>query len=258
MLWYTLSAQIFDICLKKLGHICYVFLRLQCIYTEADVHSIYSVNKTESVIFIEPVHNKTYKMAYAPNEDLDQPGHLPVWSVSSLSAWSKFGSLAIMLLRNRASFYWHLGRVHSKDSDQTGQMPRLIWVFARWTCHFVGFAMWWLHLFGLCQAKVCLQTNIYCADSNHPAHAQSIIRALNLFLVHTFCVSKDSVSGQGRPWSACTDVQADLGLCCPHIPEDTFSHGMSHLVYFLLPSDSSFSEFTIYTLRHLNSLPYLS
>ena len=29
----------------------------------------------------------------------------------------------------------------SKDSDQTGRMPRLIWVFAGRTCHFVGFVM---------------------------------------------------------------------------------------------------------------------
>ena len=32
----------------------------------------------------------------------------------------------------------------SEDSDQTGQMPRLIWVFAGRTCHFVGFVMGWL------------------------------------------------------------------------------------------------------------------
>ena len=31
--------------------------------------------------------------------------------------------------------YW----AHSKDSDQTGWMPRLIWVFAGRTSHFVGF-----------------------------------------------------------------------------------------------------------------------
>ena len=29
----------------------------------------------------------------------------------------------------------------SEDSDQTGWMPRLIWVFAGRTCHFVGFVM---------------------------------------------------------------------------------------------------------------------
>ena len=41
----------------------------------------------------------------------------PVWSESSLSAWRKLRSLAI---------HW----VHSEDADQTGRMPRLIWVFA--------------------------------------------------------------------------------------------------------------------------------
>ena len=40
-----------------------------------------------------------------------------VWWESSLSAWRKLGSLAI---------HW----AHSEDSDQTGRMPRLIWVFA--------------------------------------------------------------------------------------------------------------------------------
>ena len=43
-------------------------------------------------------------------------GIRPVWSESSLSAWRKLGSLATR---------WP----HSEDSDQTGQMPRLIWIF---------------------------------------------------------------------------------------------------------------------------------
>ena len=55
-------------------------------------------------------------------------GIRPVWSESSLSAWRKLGSLAI---------HW----AHSEDSDQRGWMPRLIWVFAGRTCHFVGFVM---------------------------------------------------------------------------------------------------------------------
>ena len=54
-----------------------------------------------------------------------------VWSESSLSAWRQLGSLAT---------HW----AHSEDSDQTGRMPRLIWVFAGRTCHFVGFVMRWL------------------------------------------------------------------------------------------------------------------
>ena len=80
---------------------------------------------------IEPPHDKTNRMACAPSEDSDQPGHppslirvfavrsriRPVWSESSLSAGRKLGSLAT---------HW----AHSEDSDQTGRMPRLIWVFA--------------------------------------------------------------------------------------------------------------------------------
>ena len=44
-------------------------------------------------------------------------GIRPVWSVSSLSAWRKLGS-------------WATHLAHSKDSDQTGRMIRLMWVFA--------------------------------------------------------------------------------------------------------------------------------
>ena len=47
---------------------------------------------------------------------------------SSLSTWRNLGSLAT---------HW----AHSEDSDQTGWMPMLIWVFAGRTCHFVGFVM---------------------------------------------------------------------------------------------------------------------
>ena len=55
----------------------------------------------------------------------------PVWSESSLSAWRNIGSSAT---------HW----VHCEDSDQTGRMPRLIWVFAGRKGHFVGFVMRWL------------------------------------------------------------------------------------------------------------------
>ena len=57
----------------------------------------------------------------------------PAWSESSLSAWKKkkkkkknnnLGSLATYL-------------AHSKYFDQTGRIPRLIWVFAGRTCHLV-------------------------------------------------------------------------------------------------------------------------
>ena len=55
-------------------------------------------------------------------------GIRPVWSESSLcTQW----------VAKDPSFL----HADSKDSDQTGQMPRLIKVFAGRTCHFVGFVM---------------------------------------------------------------------------------------------------------------------
>ena len=51
-------------------------------------------------------------------------GIRPVWSESLLSAWRKLRSLAT---------HW----AQSGDSDQTRQIPRLIWVFAGRTWHFV-------------------------------------------------------------------------------------------------------------------------
>ena len=53
-------------------------------------------------------------------------GIRPVWSASSLSA-----------CRNLESWATHWA--HREDSDQTRRMPRLIWVFAERTVHFVGF-----------------------------------------------------------------------------------------------------------------------
>ena len=65
----------------------------------------------------EPRHDKTNNAAVRPAKTQISLGICPVWSESSLSAWRKLGPLPT---------HW----VHSKDSNQTGHMPRLIWVFA--------------------------------------------------------------------------------------------------------------------------------
>ena len=59
-------------------------------------------------------------MSVRPAKTQIRLGIRPVWSESSLSAWRNLGSLATHC-------------AHSEDSDQTGPMPRLIWVFARCT-----------------------------------------------------------------------------------------------------------------------------
>ena len=78
----------------------------------------------------EPRHDKTNKVNERPAKTQNILGIRPVWSESSLCAWRNIGSLAT---------HW----AHSEDSDQTGRMPRLIWVFAGRTlillvCHVVA------------------------------------------------------------------------------------------------------------------------
>ena len=59
----------------------------------------------------------TIKVTVRPAKTQISLGIRPVWSEASLSTWWKLGPSATS---------WG----HSEDSDQTGQMPRLIWVFA--------------------------------------------------------------------------------------------------------------------------------
>ena len=59
---------------------------------------------------------KLTKWHVRPAKTLISLGIHPVWSESLLSAWRKLWSLAT---------HW----AHCHDSDQTGRMPRLIWVF---------------------------------------------------------------------------------------------------------------------------------
>ena len=69
---------------------------------------------------IEPPHDKTNKMACAPTEDSDQPGHLPsLIRVLDCVQWVAKGP----------SFR----HADSEDSDQTGPAGR--------TCQFDGFVM---------------------------------------------------------------------------------------------------------------------
>ena len=91
----------------------------------------------------EPRHDKTNKMSVCPAKIQISLSIRPVWSESSLSAWRNLGSLA--------THY-----AHSEDSDQTGRMPRLIWVFAG-RSHFVGFVMSRLTL---CNNFIIMQISI--------------------------------------------------------------------------------------------------
>ena len=74
---------------------------------------------------------KPTKWSVGPAKTQISLGIRPVWSEYSLCA---------QLVVKDPSFL-HAGSV---NSDQTGRMPRLVWVFAGRSCQFVGFIMRWL------------------------------------------------------------------------------------------------------------------
>ena len=67
----------------------------------------------------------------------------------------------------------------------------------------------------------CLQTCTKCADSDHPAHAQSIIRVFTLdsYILQYPMIPLADTEGPDQT----VDVQAGLGFCCPHMPEHVFA-----------------------------------
>ena len=101
----------------------------------------------------------------------------PVWSEFSLSAWRKLGSLPT---------HW----AHIEEYDQTGRMPRLIWVFAVRKDHFVGLVMRRLIYFRRvsafklkcsCWKEKCRCVDIFCEISP---------RDLNVIIqIYQFCRS---------------------------------------------------------------------
>ena len=81
----------------------------------------------------EPPHDKTNKRTVHPAKTQHSLGIHPVWSEPSLCAqW----------VAKDPSFL----HADNADSDQTGRMPRPIWVFAGRTCHFAGLVTSWLIL----------------------------------------------------------------------------------------------------------------
>ena len=109
-------------------------------------------------------------------------GILSFWSESSLSAWRKLRSLAT---------HW----AHSEDSDRTGHIPRLIWVFAGRTVILLVLSWgrsnrYYLSLFslthGLCRFNVTIWQNqpndcMPCKDSDQPVHPPSLIRVFAVY-----------------------------------------------------------------------------
>ena len=116
----------------------------------------------------------------------------PVWSESLLSAWRKLGSLTT---------HW----AYSEGSIQTGRMPRLIWVFAGRTCHFVGFVMCWLMY-------------IFATLSFQGGRIISDMRPFPLWTIWAITLETYLLAcfAQQRLRSACASMQSDQSLRSVH------------------------------------------
>ena len=164
--------------------------------------------------------------------------------------WSNVNSMLIqlrlnVLMLNRRCFNTDclLGKTLSLNIEQDHLttwwwVNRSIWVYTVWSApapqtypnicpniwgKYSNNSLMFSTLYGPRQAETCLRACAKCtySDSSHAcAMTHSCICSQ---LVHSI-VSDDFVSGQRRLWSDCTDAQADLGLRCPYVTEDTFSH----------------------------------
>ena len=88
------------------------------------------------------------------------------------------------------------------------------------------FFIWKFSIFGgkffsiYSNRHVFVMTSFYTYAKSHPDSCSP--------LKH-FIVFNDSVYEQKIPWSDCANAQADLGICCQHMPESTFFYGMTHI-----------------------------
>ena len=121
---------------KRIGEFPIFQLNCNSYYSRSSVNEAILKETKETPRFYRPF-NLSHLMT-KPTMWLVRPAKTQIslgirqnWSESSLSAWRKLGSLAT---------HW----AHSEGSDQTGRMPRLIWVFAGRPCHFGGFVTRWL------------------------------------------------------------------------------------------------------------------
>ena len=127
LIWVFAGCTVTSLVLSCRGSFCedFVWSWLKCIFL-----FFCTTDFLEGRFYLsfEPAHDKTYKMTVRTAKTQISLGICPVWSQSLLCAqWVAKNSIFL--------------HPDSKASHQTGRMPRLIWVFAGRTGHFVGFVM---------------------------------------------------------------------------------------------------------------------
>ena len=91
------------------------------------------------------LHNKIKQVVHLSSEHhMTKPKKRMCAQRRFRSAWASALSDQCLLCAQRVARDQSFLHADSKDSDQTGRMPRLIWVVSSRTSHTVGFVMRWL------------------------------------------------------------------------------------------------------------------
>ena len=95
------------------------------------------------------------------------------------------------------------------------------------------------HILGPRQAKMCLRASTFRFIPR-----MRKVSSGHLLFIDTFYSIQWFCYGRRRPWPDCADAQTDLGIRCPHMLEDSFSHGVPHMNTFfsIIWNSSSFSS----------------
>ena len=105
----------------------------------------------------------------------------------------------------------------------------------------------YLFLYGPRHEEKCLRTCAIRADSDHTAHAKSTLYHPGLCSAFKHSVvSNDSVLDQ-----TVRHAQSDFGLCCPHMPEDTFSNGAARIMVHVTSRIISHEDETREVLQYI-------
>ena len=118
--------------------------------------------------------------------------------------------------------------VHSFSVYKSSETERKPFWFLLWEKHFWPQSIFSTYIVPVrviwAASSENVPSSMLSSDSDHPAHAQSIIRASAF--IHSV-VSNDSVSRQWRPWSS---AQSDLGLGCPHMTRREIFAWWAHFI----------------------------
>ena len=121
----------------------------------------------------------------------------PVWSEFSLSVWRRLGSKATHL-------------VQREDSDKTGRMLRLIWVFAGRRGLFCLFFVFWLnfsHISSFLDHSKADKMHVCPEKTQITCTWKSRIIVIEGYCMVVTCEGPWTLHVVSGDWSACDDVQ---------------------------------------------------